>query len=93
MSGYIVIVIVSTRSQPSGVIIIPTQTMHYFFREIPQKYHIFALFDPPFIWVFPKIGVFAPQIIHFNFGFSIIFTLHFEGNTTPIFGLTPILVI
>ena len=29
-----------------GVIILPTQTMHYV-REIPQNYHTFALFDSP----------------------------------------------
>ena len=27
--------------------ILPTQTMHILKREIPQNYHIFALFDPP----------------------------------------------
>ena len=37
------------------------------------------------IWMFPKIVV--PQIIHFNSGFSIIFTIHF-GVPTPIFGNT-----
>ena len=30
----------------TGVIILPTQTMHYL-REIPQNYHTFALFDSP----------------------------------------------
>ena len=30
----------------SGVIILPTQTMHYY-RGIPQNYHTFVLFDPP----------------------------------------------
>ena len=30
----------------------------------------------------------TPQIIHLFIGFSIIFTIHFGGNTTPIFGNT-----
>ena len=29
-----------------GVIILPTQTMHDYFREIHQNHHTFALFDP-----------------------------------------------
>ena len=39
------------------------------------------------IWVFPKNYGFSPQIIHLKIGFSIIFTIHFGGNTT-IFGNT-----
>ena len=31
------------------------------------------------IWVFPKIRVGNPQIIHLFIGFSIIFTIHFGG--------------
>ena len=37
--GYIHLVI-------TGVIILPTQKMHYL-REIPQNYHTFALLDSP----------------------------------------------
>ncbi len=33
-------------------------------------------------------GAFTPQIIHLFIGFSIIFTIHFGGFTTPIFGNT-----
>ena len=43
------------------------------------------------IWVFPKIVGFPPKIIHGLIGFSIIFTIHFGGETPPIFGSTPIL--
>ena len=39
-----------------------------------------------FIWMFPKIVGFSPQIIHGLIGFSIIFTIHF-GGFTPIFGV------
>ena len=35
----------------TGVIILPTQTMHYTFREIPQNNHTSALFDSPKKWV------------------------------------------
>ena len=34
-------------SGQTGVIILPTQTMHHCLREIPEIYHISALFDPP----------------------------------------------
>ena len=42
------------------------------------------------IWVFPKIGVYTPKSSHSNRGKSLIFTIHFGGNT-PIFGNTHIL--
>ena len=41
-----------------------------------------------FIWVFPKIGV--PPKSSILIGFSTIFTIHFGGFSTPIFGSTPI---
>ncbi len=37
-----------------------------------------------YIWVFPKIGFFTPQIIHLFIGFSSIFTIHF-GGFSPLF--------
>ena len=43
-----------------------------------------------FMWVFPKNRGVSPQIIHLFIGFSIIFTIHFGGFTTPLFGSTPI---
>ena len=30
-----------------GVIILPTQTMHYYFREIPENYHMYHAFAAP----------------------------------------------
>ena len=42
------------------------------------------------IWVFPENNGKPPQIIHLFIGFSMIFTIHFLGVNTPIFGLTPI---
>ena len=49
------------------------------------------IFLKVYLGVKPKIGVvFTPQIIHLFIGFSMIFTIHFGGFTTPIFGLTPI---
>ena len=40
-----------------------------------------------FIWMFPKIAGFSPQILHGLIGFSMIFTIHYGGKL-PIFGNT-----
>ena len=40
-----------------------------------------------FIWMFPKIVGFSPQILHGLIGFSMIFTIHYGGKL-PIFGNT-----
>ena len=39
-------------------------------------------------WVFPKIGGFPPQIIHWKTGISMIIHHPFWGKTPPIFGKT-----
>ena len=43
-------------------------------------------YNPTYMAVSENSG-FSPQIIHLFLGFSIIFTIHFGGNT-PIFGNT-----
>ena len=47
-------------------------------------YNATAVSPDLLIWVFPKNSGFSPQIIHLKIRFSIIFTIHFGGNS-PIF--------
>ena len=58
--------------QISGIITLPTQTMHYYFRAIPQIYHTFLAFFPPpkktwsfnhlWIWNHPSKTLSRPSI-------------------------------
>ena len=44
----------------TGVIILPTQTMHCYFREILQNCHRFVLFDSPKMGTLPETNI-APE--------------------------------
>ena len=61
----------------------PVQTMSGFVAAHTVGHKSFAVL---FMWVFPKIGVFTPQIIHLFIGFSLMFTIH---SGVPLFLETP----